>query len=158
LQILIEVRGLKDALAFIEEFKNRLVPTVVETLGENLAEELEARRGELPVRTGRLRNEFEARYREEENAVVISGPPYIRFLALGTRAHEIRPIHARALRFRDPYTGETVFAARVWHPGTEPHPFFTRSLEGAILKSIEKTAYESLDAIVEKAASAAAGT
>jgi hypothetical protein len=47
---------------------------------------------------------------------------------------------------------------RVWHPGTEPHPFFARSLEGAILKSVEKTAREALDRVIEEVASAAAGT
>ncbi|WP_280505826.1 HK97 gp10 family phage protein [Nocardia farcinica] len=39
----------------------------------------------------------------------------------GTRAHEIRPRHARALRFW--WRGRLVFRKRVWHPGYKGNPF-----------------------------------
>lgn len=45
----------------------------------------------------------------------------------GSRAHRIRPLHARALALRGsgPASG---FAAGVRHPGTAPDPFFARGI------------------------------
>jgi hypothetical protein len=57
--------------------------------------------------------------------------PYVRYVVEGTRAHEIRPRVAKALRFV--YQGRVVFARSVQHPGTQPNPFFARALEKARL-------------------------
>jgi hypothetical protein len=51
------------------------------------------------------------------------------FLNDGTRAHEIVPRNAKALRFET--DGQVVFAAHAQHPGTAPDPFFDHAVERA---------------------------
>ncbi|HLY53953.1 MAG TPA: hypothetical protein VKS60_00265 [Stellaceae bacterium] len=56
-------------------------------------------------------------------ATIGSDDPAARFLEAGTRPHVIEARSARALRFFA--HGREVFAKRVDHPGTRPHPFLT---------------------------------
>ena len=83
-------------------------------------------REKVPFRTGRLRASIIKQVQPLEASVVPTAPywPYVEF---GTRPHEILPVRARALRFQ--VGGGIVFAARVWHPGTKPHPFVAETAE-----------------------------
>jgi hypothetical protein len=45
----------------------------------------------------------------------------------GTRPHVIKPVTAKALRFK--VGGRTVFARLVHHPGTRARPFLDRALQ-----------------------------
>ena len=47
----------------------------------------------------------------------------------GTRPHDIFPINANALKFT--INGETVFAKKVHHPGTQPYLFYYNALQNA---------------------------
>ena len=53
------------------------------------------------------------------------GVHYGVFVQEGTRAHDIRPKRAKALRFQA--GGQTRFAKSVRHPGTSPNPFMMRA-------------------------------
>jgi hypothetical protein len=58
---------------------------------------------------------------------MIAGEPYASFVEGGTKAHEIRPRNAQALRF---FVGGGVHFARVvHHPGTRAYPFVGPALE-----------------------------
>ena len=52
--------------------------------------------------------------------------PHAKYFHDGTRAHAIRPINARALKFS--VGGRTVFARHVWHPGTRGIPFLAEAV------------------------------
>ena len=49
----------------------------------------------------------------------------------GTRPHEIRAKHAKALHWVDPETGEDVFRRKVMHPGTRPQPYMRPAFAAA---------------------------
>jgi HK97 gp10 family phage protein len=84
-------------------------------------------REHAPVRTGKLRGSIALIKINDLHYVVGSPLEYAVFVERGTRPHIIRPKRARALRFE--VGGETVFAKKVMHPGTEPQPFFQRALQ-----------------------------
>jgi hypothetical protein len=70
--------------------------------------------------------------------------PYGAYIEYGTKAHDIRPKRAKALRFMVGHHaivgGEIVFAKRVRHPGTDPMPFMGPASEYAgtvIVREIE---------------------
>lgn len=77
----------------------------------------------VPVRTGVLRNSIHI---QVESDRVTIGPnlhqaPYGGYVEFGTRPHVIRATRAKALKFS--IGGTTVFAKKVNHPGTKPHPY-----------------------------------
>lgn len=83
-------------------------------------------RQDVPVRTGNLGRQV------KEGDIRVAGPrtvsgsvrddaKYAVFVHDGTRAHVIRPRHAKALRFM--VGGRVVFAKMVRHPGTKARPF-----------------------------------
>lgn len=96
-------------------------------------------REKAPARTGALRASIQKEVGEKE-AVIGPTVPYAVYVEFGTRPHEIRPVHARALRFEA--AGEVVFAARVQHPGTRPQPFI-RETADQISREIPEV-YESI--------------
>ena len=49
----------------------------------------------------------------------------------GTRPHEIRPKHARMLRFS--HRGKIVYARRVMHPGTRPNRYLSDNLRRVVV-------------------------
>lgn len=61
-----------------------------------------------------------------QDARTASGAFYGRFVREGTRAHTIRPVRAKALRFI--MGGQEVFAVSVKHPGTKANPYHIRTL------------------------------
>ncbi len=66
----------------------------------------------------------------QRHAEILLNHPAAVFVTKGTRPHVIRPRTARALRFTGS-GGQTVFAARVNHPGNRPNEFMVRSLRAA---------------------------
>ena len=146
--IVITVSGVKDFKEFAREFQRELLPAILETFGPAFAEAINERREELPMRTGRLRSMFRAYYNPAENAVIIEGPEYLKYLVTGTKPHEIRPVHAHALRFES--QGEVVFAKLVFHPGTQPHIFFKEGFELGLGRGVELAAKRALDKVIRE--------
>jgi hypothetical protein len=62
-----------------------------------------------------------------QTATITSGSLSV-WAEFGTRAHIIRPVTARVLRFVG-RNGAVVFARVVHHPGTRPIPFFRKGTE-----------------------------
>jgi len=56
-----------------------------------------------------------------QSAKTPGGDFYGAFVRQGTRPHEIRPVKAKALAFQ--IGNRTIFAKRVYHPGTKPNPY-----------------------------------
>lgn len=78
-----------------------------------------------PVDTGRLRNSI--KFEEKGNSFIIgTNVDYAPQVEEGTSPHEITPKNAQALKFKA--GGETIFAKRVMHPGTEGHHMFLRGV------------------------------
>jgi len=82
---------------------------------------------EVPIRTGFLRESIDYKL-TPKGFSVFSRAEYAKYVAKGTRPHEILPRNARALRWEGPL-GNPIFARRVWHPGTMPNPFPERTRE-----------------------------
>ena len=91
-------------------------------------------KGETPVRTGKLRrvSVFSAgtpqdqRLEIRQSARNEQGQFYGQFVRSGTRAHIIRPVRDKVLRFV--VGGKVIFAKQVNHPGTKPNPYHLRAL------------------------------
>lgn len=83
-------------------------------------------REESPVRTGRLAGSFELNQLAPLTWRIHTAVEYALAVLEGTEAHDIVPVHARALRFQ--VDGQWVFARRVRHPGTEANPFIDRAV------------------------------
>lgn len=89
-----------------------------------------------PVDTGRLRagnqlivegaTDFQAR------AMLVNRTSYALDVHDGTAPHVIVPVRAQALKFD--IGGETIFAARVNHPGTPGRPFMAEGAQRAALE------------------------
>jgi len=113
-------------LFVLDEFKNALKILQKFDIEDRLlhaAELMQYRaRGLVPVEAGRLRDSIKLDKVDELKMMVSADAPYSGFVEFGTRPHVIRPKVRRALRFE--VDGKVVFATRVYHPGTSPHPFF----------------------------------
>ena len=110
----------------LDEFKNALKILQKFDIEDRLlhaAELMQYRARDLvPVEAGRLRDSIKLDKVDELKMIVSADAPYSGFVEFGTRPHVIRPKVRRALRFE--VDGKVVFATRVYHPGTSPHPFF----------------------------------
>ncbi|MDE1673865.1 HK97 gp10 family phage protein [Nocardia gipuzkoensis] len=76
------------------------------------------------VRSGELRDSIGHNVTADSSQArlrVFATARHARWVHDGTRAHEIRPLNAKALRFE--VGGRVVFARRVWHPGYAGNPF-----------------------------------
>ncbi|MEM2177034.1 MAG: HK97 gp10 family phage protein [Archaeoglobaceae archaeon] len=105
----------------LKEFSKELEEKVLQRFVDALADyAMQAMKEAAPKRTGRLVQSIQ-KHVGRLSAQVGTDVEYAIYVEFGTRPHEIRPVHARALRFE--VDGRIVFAARVWHPGTIPHPF-----------------------------------
>jgi hypothetical protein len=84
----------------------------------------------VPVRSGKLRGSIGIKV---EGDKVIIGPdvtvaPYAPFVEFGTQPHDIKPKKAGGVLV---FTvgGKKVFARKVHHPGTAPHPYVVPAFE-----------------------------
>lgn len=122
-----------DSAAFLAYFRLQGSPLAVQ-----------ATRDEAPKRDWTLHDSIKSRTTPKGFSVFATAP-HTPFVVLGTKPHEIRPVHAKALRFFPSATGliehagggplrmlqaaalQPVFAKKVMHPGTKPNPFFKRA-------------------------------
>lgn len=86
-----------------------------------------------PVKTGNLRRSIHLGRVTDRSAETIAGADYAAYVEFGTKAHEIRPRNARALRWKVP--GGFRYATRVRHPGTRARPFMIPGAEQAISRA-----------------------
>jgi len=104
----------------------------------------------LKNRTGTLRRSIHANASRTGNLIagmVGTNVEYARYQELGTKAHVILPVRAKALAFKTA-TGETVFARRVNHPGFPPHPFLRPGVQerrAAILDGLHAAVVRALN-------------
>ncbi|WP_280499023.1 HK97 gp10 family phage protein [Nocardia cyriacigeorgica] len=104
-----EAHAARQASRELDELGRRIVA--------NARRRINSRTGELSRSTGhRVHNDG-----RNPRLQVFATARHARYVHDGTRAHEIRARYAQALRFR--MGGQTVFARRVWHPGTRANPF-----------------------------------
>lgn len=100
---------------------------------------------ETPRKTGNLSRNNTVGNLSKSGVTFVNRANYAGFVHQGTRAHDIRPRRAKALRFAasagsarltgSPRTGSSVrFARRVRHPGTRSNPFMVRGLTNALRK------------------------
>lgn len=133
----IERLGL-DIRVFAENVDRQLIQPLIERLADR-AEQI--MREKAPARTGSLKASIMKEIRGKE-AVIGPTAPHAIYVVFGTRSHEIRPAHARALRFE--VAGRVVFAMRVRHPGTRPQPFIQETLDQTLseLPSIYESTFK----------------
>jgi len=79
-----------------------------------------------PRKTGKVSDSWTIHYHKTENAIVWEISPdgnekEVTYLEFGTRPHVIEAKEGGALKFE--IDGETIFAHRVFHPGTKPLGF-----------------------------------
>lgn len=96
----------------------------------------------VPRRTGNLARSIGIASVTATVAETVATANYAAFVELGTKAHEIVPRARKALRFAvggaatlsgRPRSGSSVvFAKRVRHPGTKPHPFMIPGARAAV--------------------------
>lgn len=80
-----------------------------------------------PVDTGTLRSRIHTVYEGPLKARLEDGANYGVFVEFGTAPHEILPFAKKALHWKK--DGKSIFARRVFHPGTAPQPFFRPAKE-----------------------------
>jgi hypothetical protein len=83
-------------------------------------------RARTPKKSGKVAASWTIHYHKVQDAIVWEISPdgkerEVTFLEFGTRPHVIEPKDKEALRFE--VDGETIFATRVFHPGTKPLGF-----------------------------------
>ncbi len=97
-------------------------------------------------KTGNLGRSIHVKSQTDTHVVVEASANYAGYVERGTRAHEITPRAAKALRFAASASGRrlsgsprvgaaVVFAKRVHHPGTKPYPFLIPGAKRAVEKS-----------------------
>ena len=94
---------------------------------------LEAKmKARVPVKTGALRRSIFSKATDTADAVAgmtATSPDvnYASFVEIGTKAHIIRAVNAKALAFQ--MGGKTVFATQVMHPGTTGQFFVLQTFQ-----------------------------
>lgn len=132
-------RGLRQAPALAER---ELLGTMIAVTQALEGETKDA----FPKRTGLTAASISSdAYSTPEGAlgVVGSASPIALFVEEGTKPHEIRAVHAKALAFPLGTGGEIVFAKAVHHPGTKAQHVFANTLErneGHIVRQFEDAA------------------
>ncbi len=80
----------------------------------------------VPFKTGELASSF-TKELSSDNVTIKPNAPHAIYVSLGTRPHNIYPVHSRTLRFEA--AGGIKFAKHVFHPGTRPNPYLEEALE-----------------------------
>lgn len=101
----------------IKELKDKIRPIIFDTHREIMLN--------TPVDTGRLRNSIVVE-EADDGFIIGTNVTYAEYVELGTVPHIIRPVNAKALKFK--IGGVTIFAKEVHHPGTEGHHMFLKGV------------------------------
>lgn len=88
---------------------------------------LQLARGLAPKKTGRYVRGLVKRRLGKTRWLIAATAPHSPYVEYSTRPHVIRPVRARALRFR--VDGHVVFATRVRHPGTRGQHVLRRTAQ-----------------------------
>jgi hypothetical protein len=130
------VRNTLDA--DVEAFALRLVRAALPAAEAFAEVDPRVPRGSKPHPGPRLVDSFQfgapARRGSRVVAKASNVAPHAEYTERGTQPHEIRPRSARALRFDA--GGETVFAKRVQHPGTQAKPWFEQVVGDAWARAL----------------------
>lgn len=97
----------------------------------------------VPRKTGNLSRSIHVASVSATEATVVAATNYAAFVEFGTQPHEITPKARKALRFAASAAGrrlsgsprvgaDVVFATKVHHPGTRPHPFLLPAAQKAV--------------------------
>ena len=115
--------NIADKVGDLPAYGARYIKAGIKLIAEHLRNEMQV---QSPVRTGNLRRKIRKpqMISDYEQGIAIEAP-YWKDVQFGTRPHEIRPVRAKALRFK--WHGKYVYFKRVQHPGTKPNPFITRA-------------------------------
>ena len=111
-------------------------------------------KADSPVgQTGELRDSIYAKASEDDpmGAEYGASSEHAVFVVGGTRPHEIVPRERKALAWSD--GGQTVFAKRVMHPGTQPNPFLTDALVstmGDVCSDVVEKMVEAIDSMTDE--------
>ena len=127
----LDIRGIVQGFARVERYLERNLLEAMSLSVDLVAEDARATHP-YTDRTGKLTNSIAGHVQGSPLGgdllgVVSAGAEYALYVEKGTRAHEIRPTHRKALRF--PAEGGYRFAKVVHHPGTQPQPFLEPALE-----------------------------
>jgi len=80
-----------------------------------------------PTKTGQLKNAINLQQLDEYTWTLSAAKNYAAHVEYGTRPHLITVKNKKALHWKD--KGNSVFATRVWHPGTQASPYFRPALD-----------------------------
>lgn len=127
-----EVKNIKEEILKIEEKDIKYIKK--EILNAGLLVERNAKeniRNNRNVNHGTLRRSVACNKVDDFSVVIGTNIEYASFIEYGTRAHEIRPINGKALKWKGP-NGKYMFAKKVKHPGTKANPFLVPAFEDGI--------------------------
>ncbi len=114
-------------LAYLNEQPIRQAEILRQWKAEGSDETMRYMRGIVPIRTGFLR-ESVTRRETPQGFLVYALAPYARFVDQGTAPHWIFPRNSQVLRWFGEFEA-TIFARRVYHPGTKAVHFIERTKE-----------------------------
>lgn len=129
----------------VDDAETQIESTLDGAVEKTSLQVLRGARQRVPIDTGNLRNSILNRRVAPMKYSVGTNVEYAPYVERGTSPHIIRP-DGDALVFES--GGETVFAARVEHPGTEPQPYLRPALLDAqddLADNIEAAIQELLD-------------
>jgi hypothetical protein len=88
-------------------------------------------RAAAPVVSGRMRDRTTVTPSRPLHLTVTVDTPYATYTTEGTEPHEIAATRAGALRFFWDRVGppQPRFYRRVWHPGTQPNPWYKKVID-----------------------------
>ena len=121
MEIHVKVEGLDEAFETMKVFPGEADKAIDETMRIASLRGYQWMYPITPIKTGELRASLFSRQTSPYRMEIGATAPHSIFVHQGTRAHEIRPVRAKALRFM--MGGKVIFARRVWHPGTRAQPF-----------------------------------
>lgn len=103
-------------------------------LGTLLTQEMAMK---CPVDKGELKNSI--RFNITDEGIEIIMAQHGIYVEFGTIPHIIRPVNAKALKFK--VDGKTIFAKEVHHPGTDPQPFIRPTFHAKLGTFVQKAIY-----------------